>query len=440
MDFKNNCHICRKFGNGMRNLFTGNNTHGADGNTHGADDGKQPFQPVFGMGDGMNCLLRAAILSAVILFAGCGGREAGQEGKDDWLLFRGDAGLSGSTEANLPEHPVVLWTYRSGERTSSSPVVCGGTVYWSDKRGRIRGVGADGVQVFDYRFETAVEATPMICDSVLYIGRIDGYMSALSIATGDTLWNFETMGQVSASPNAGMFGGRRAIVFGSYDNFLYCLDAESGRCLARFESGYYINGATGCADGCFVSGGCDAWLRIVDARSGLTSDSVELDTYLPASPAIIPAPTAAGGDYCYIADHSGNVYETVIREGRIVSHGKIVTAPGEGGSSVCVPAVTERTLFVLSDDRCLYAVDRTDGTVRWKYMQKGSSGESSPVAAGDRVVSCTRDGIVSILDASDGRLLWEYDTGEQITASPAVIEGFFYILTGKGTLFRFGNK
>ncbi|MDR0349857.1 MAG: serine/threonine protein kinase, partial [Tannerella sp.] len=39
------------------------------------------------------------------------------------------------------------------------------------------------------------------------------------------------------------FAGRKAIVFGSYDNYLYCVDAVTGRELNRFQSGYYLNGA-----------------------------------------------------------------------------------------------------------------------------------------------------------------------------------------------------
>ena len=36
-----------------------------------------------------------------------------------------------------------------------------------------------------------------------------------------------------------------------------------------------------------VFGGCDKWLRIVDCTSGVATDSLELDAYLPASPAIL---------------------------------------------------------------------------------------------------------------------------------------------------------
>jgi outer membrane protein assembly factor BamB len=360
--------------------------------------------------------------------------KSGEETNDrNWPLFRGDAGLSGYTDNKLPAKPVLLWKYTSDARTVSSPVIYDHTAYWCDKRGRIYGVDADGTLCFDYRFETAVEATPMIQDSILYIGRIDGFMSALSLAARDTLWNFETWGQVSASPNIGWFGGKQAVVFGSYDNYLYCLDKQTGKEINRFESGYYINGAVALWEDYFISGGCDAWLRVINGTTGEQSDSLKLDTYIPASPAI-------DGMYCYIADHSGNIYEIVLQNGKISRSKKVIKATDDGGSFVSVPALSKETLFILSDDRHLYAIDRKTGDVRWKYLQKGISGESSPVVCRNQVISCTKTGIVSILDADAGTLLWEYDAGEQITACPAVIKGRFYILTAKGTLFCFGEK
>jgi outer membrane protein assembly factor BamB len=181
-----------------------------------------------------------------------------------------------------------------------------------------------------------------------------------------------------------------------------------------------------------VFGGCDAWLRIINGASGQPSDSLELGNYIPASPAIV-------GEYCYIADHSGNVFEITIQEGKIIHSRKMVEATDDSGAFVSVPALSANTLFVLSDDRHLYAIDRKTGEVRWKFLQKGSSGESSPVVCADKIISCSKNGIVSIVDTDGGTLLWEYDTGEQITSCPAVIKGCFYILSAKGTLFCFGE-
>ena len=351
----------------------------------------------------------------------------------NWPIFRGNPSLSGYTKISLSDNPELLWSFKSDSYTKSSPIVYNQVVYWSNRRGRIYGINNEGKQVFDYSFETAVDATPMIYDSVLYIGRIDGKLSAVSLTKQDTLWNFETFGQISASPNRIDFAGREAIVVGSYDDFLYCLDKKSGNEINRFKSGYYINGAVAQNDNFIVYGGCDGWLRVVDCISGRQTDSMEVESFIPASPAI-------SNDWCYIADYSGTVYEVELDKGKIVSSQKIIDSQnGESRSFVSVPAVSDDKVYIVSDDRNLYAIDRRDGSTAWKYLLKGDTGESSPVVCNDKLLVCTKTGIVSIHDARKGDSLWEYDTGEQIIASPAVINGYFYILTFKGTLFCFGG-
>jgi outer membrane protein assembly factor BamB len=377
-----------------------------------------------------NCIYYLCLL---LYLSSCALRNGGVESCEadgSWNIFRGDAGLKAFANDSLSNKPSLMWMFRSEARTASSPVIYNGTAYWCDKRGKIYGVDAVGKQIFAFDFQTAIEASPLIIDSTLFIGRIDGFMSALSLSECDTLWNFETQGQISASPNVTIFKGQEAIVFGSYDNSLYCIDKTTGVELSRFESGYYINGAVAVQGQFFFSGGCDAWLRIFDSEKGLPADSLLLDTYLPASPAL-------DGNECYIADHSGNVYVITTRHGKIVSHTKLVEASGNDGALTSVPALSASTLYTLSDNRSLYAIDRKTGRVRWSYLQKGASGESSPLACRNTVVCCTKTGIVSMLNYLTGELLWEYDTGEQITASPALADGRLYILTAKGTLFCF---
>ena len=366
-----------------------------------------------------------------LLLCACTDKKGSDEtNSNDWSIFRGNPSLNAYTEASLPDNPVLLWTFQSGAFTKSSPVVYNQTVYWSDRRGRIFGVNIEGKQVFDYAMETAVDASPMVFDTVLYIGRIDGRLGAISLEKQDTLWTFETEGQIAASPNRMNFDGREAVIVGSYDHNLYVIDSRNGQEINRFASGYYLNGAVAQSNNYIVYGGCDGWIRVVDGVSGTQTDSLEVETYIPASPAM-------NGDWCYIADHSGNVYEIKLDKGKIASSKKIIES--QDGSLVSVPAVSDKMVYIVSGERNVYAINRKDGSTAWKYLLKGNTGESSPVICNDKIIVCTKTGIVSIFDANTGKLLWEYDTGEQIIASPAVISGYFYILTFKGTLFCFGK-
>ncbi|MBO7419009.1 MAG: PQQ-binding-like beta-propeller repeat protein [Bacteroidaceae bacterium] len=351
----------------------------------------------------------------------------------DWELFRGNEQLSGYTSTLLPEKPELLWSYKAQSRTVSSPVVLDGVTYWSDRRGKVLGVDLSGEQVFNYNLNMLVEATPMIRDSVLYVGTIEGRMVALSLTKCDTLWTFETWGQISASPNHVDFEGRDAIVFGSYDNYLYSIDQHDGKPISQFESGYYLNGAVALWDKYVIFGGCDQWIRVINCETGIQTDSLLLDAYIPCSPAI-------DGNHVYVGDYSGNIYELQMRKDGIAKSQKLLEATDDDGDNVSVPAIDDNQLYVFTGSRYLTAVDRNSGNVKWRQMLKGNVGESSPVVCRDKVIACTKTGIISIFRAKDGELLWEYDAGEDIVGSPAIIKDHFLILTVRGTLLCFGNK
>ena len=212
----------------------------------------------------------------------------------------------------------------------------------------------------------------MLHDSVLYIGRIDGALAAISLSKRDTLWCYRTEGQISASPNVVDFGREKALVVGSYDNYMYCIDLRSGVLRSKFESGYYINGAVATHKRHAIFGGCDAWLRIVDCQKGEVTDSLQLDGYIPASPAIAE-------ENIYIGDYSGNIYEIRTDKGRIYDYRTLLAAEENSGALVSVPAVTPDVLYITSSDKYLFAIDRTTGKELWRYLLKGNIGDSSPV-------------------------------------------------------------
>lgn len=93
------------------------------------------------------------------LLVGCEGNEdTVDDGNSlNWSLFRGDASLSGYTDRSLPKKPSLLWSYKSGVRTVSSPIVHQGTTYWCDKKGHIWGIDLKGEPVFGYDLDTPVE-------------------------------------------------------------------------------------------------------------------------------------------------------------------------------------------------------------------------------------------------------------------------------------------
>lgn len=351
---------------------------------------------------------------------------------EDWLIFRGNPSLNGYTDRTLPDAPKLKWQFNNDVRTVSSPIVHNGIVYTCDRKGVIRGIDSNGELCFEHNLETTVEASFLIKDTSIYIGRIDGFVSAISLNTKETLWDFETEGQISGSPNIIRNGNDSKILVGSYDCNMYTINAATGKEESRFETGYYINGASALWKDYMIFGGCDAWVRIVDTRNGEVCDSLQLKAYVPASPAILD-------NFAYISDYHGNLYEIEIADGKFKSHRELISVNKEDSESgvVSMPTVTKDAVYILTGDRKISCIDRKSGEIKWSKLLRGETGESAPLACKDKILVCTKDGHASILQCNDGKEIWYYEIGEQIIASPAIVKNGFYIQTSRGKLFCF---
>jgi outer membrane protein assembly factor BamB len=79
-----------------------------------------------------------------------------------------------------------------------------------------------------------------------------------------------------------------------------------------------------------------------------------------------------------------------------------------------------------------------------KVLYRGKSGApgayfSSPVAAGGKIFIASRNGIVTVFEAGEKlSILAQNDFGENITATPAVVDNKIYLRTSKW-LYAFGK-
>ncbi|VTS06697.1 outer membrane protein assembly factor BamB family protein [Tuwongella immobilis] len=78
------------------------------------------------------------------------------------------------------------------------------------------------------------------------------------------------------------------------------------------------------------------------------------------------------------------------------------------------PAIVGDTVFIASFDEHLYALNRTDGTLRWKT--KLAPMKAPAAVHKNRVFIGDIDGKFYGLDATTGKRLWTYEMGAEITA------------------------
>ena len=382
-------------------------------------------------------------------------------GVGQWLSYRGDAALTGrATDQRIhldvepgsgkPLSP--LWSYKAPDAIHSSPVIAQGLVFFGCDNKQVYALDAlTGDRRWRFGTKAPVEASPLLRGGRLYIGATDGDFYALNAATGREIWSYRTGGKVAGAANRAVLpDGTEVILFGSYDANLYCLTASQGTLCWKYTTGSYVNGTpaivagdagatTGparaatlpAAAGRVVIGGCDNRLHIVALATGRGEASVDLGSYVAASPAV------ADG-VAYIGQYAGRLLAVNL------DHHATIWKFSQGDhpffSSAAVAA--DRVVFG-GRDRQVHALDRATGRECWSFTTRGEV-DSSPVIADGKVIVGSDDGRLYILSLKDGRELWSYRVGPGIATAPAVVADpqgtLIVVTTDDGTVQAFAGR
>lgn len=341
----------------------------------------------------------------------------------EWPVFRGDNALTGTSSSSVPNKPSVLWSHTVGKKIVSSPVISRGMVV-------IGGSGvfalsvSNGKRLWSFPSSNSFDAPPLIHDGAVYIGDIAGTFYSFDLAGGAVRWKYTTDEQFAGSANA--VPGKGLIVAGCYDNRLYAFDAR-GNVAWKFETDNYINGSAAVSEDRIVFGGCDGILHAL-SFSGEKRAAIEVESYIPSSPAVIGARAYTGnyGGYFICAD---------------IAKGRIEWKFGEedGAPFFSSPSVSGGRVVAGRRDNKLYCLDARSGKKIWTFTTRGDV-DSSPVIASNTVVAASADGSVYALSLETGKLLWSYEIGGRITSSPAVDDGRIIIGCEDGRVYALGAK
>ncbi len=102
------------------------------------------------------------------------------------------------------------------------------------------------------------------------------------------------------------------------------------------------------------------------------------------------------------------------------------------------PTSTDNRLIIVSYNSSynstIYALDKDDGTLRWKKVWNDIIW-SSPMVAGDTIYFGDRGGAISALDISTGEEKWKYMTGYSIDAVPVFADDTVYTASYDGKVY-----
>ena len=329
----------------------------------------------------------------------------------DSPMFRGDTQHSGIYKApGVPAFNSVKWKFHTGGRVISSPAVVGGVAYVGSTDCNLYAIDAQsGAQKWKFETKGWVVSSPAVVSSIVYFLSYDGNFYAVDAAGGQLKWKFATGGErryagthlhylqpvtermpdpwdVFLSSPAVWNG---TVYFGSSDGNVYALDALTGLLKWKFQSGDVVHSSPAIADGVLYVGSWDTFFYALDAASG--KEKWRFKT----------------GDDPDAHNHVGIQSSPVVAEG---------------------------VVYFGSRDAYAYALDAANGKQVWKFSTEGSWVNNSPVVQDGHVYFATSvPGIMHVVDAKTGKVVFDVPAGSPVFASMSIANGVLYMgnFTGK---------
>ncbi|MBU0953460.1 MAG: PQQ-binding-like beta-propeller repeat protein [Nanoarchaeota archaeon] len=271
-----------------------------------------------------------------------------------------------------------------GGSFTAAPLIHRNTVYVGCHDKNFYALTMDGKEKWRFGANANFSWQASTDGDTIYVGCYDHNLYAFDAATGTLKWKFATNDIVIAAPS---FHEDRAY-FGSGDSNIYCVDCTNGKELWRFHTNGVAFSVT-VKDNCVYSGYGD------------------------------------GVFYCLDLDgHEVWRFKT--------SYGRVMAYP---------PAFMDDLVFISSDDRNVYALDKTTGTVRWKFSALDTT--YTPHYFDGRIFIGSRDFNFYCLDAKTGKQQWKFKTnhfsldilpGPDITYGASWDTNLYALATATGTL------
>src|SRR5581483_3256984 len=183
-------------------------------------------------------------------------------------------------------------------------------------------------------------------------------------------WKFKTEGQIYSTP--ALVDG--ILYFGSNDHNLYAVDASTGTQKWKFKTDARVTSSPAVANGIVFFESYDGNLYAVDAATGKQKWKF-----------------ATGGEHRFTAPHL---------------HGSLPITekmPDPFDLYLSSPVVSNGIVYFGSGDTNIYALNSSDGSLKWKF-QTGDVVHASPALADNTLYIGSWDSYFYALDAASGKL------------------------------------
>ena len=360
-------------------------------------------------------LLLSTIL-CMIPFTGCSQKT------DQAVMFRGNKQHTGIyTTQGVEQFSAVKWTFKTGGKIISSPVISQKTAYFGSSDFFLYAVDiTTGQQKWKFDTDGVVTSSPAVCEGLVLFGSFDGLFYAVDAKSGKEKWKFETGGEQlfgaiglwGLTPKDKMLSDPwdlfisstvvdgSIVYFGSGDSYIYALNVKTGEEIWKFKTEMGVHSSPAIYNGKLYCGSWDSQVYALDAKTG--KKVWQFNT---------------GKDDQY------HLYEGVQSS----------------------PVIVDSTVYIGSRSAKFFALNSETGEKKWQYETGGPWIPSSASVYKGTVYFGTSDSYLMLaLDCVTGKKKWEFNAGAWVFSSPAIVGETIYFGCHNGRLFALdittGNK
>ena len=274
---------------------------------------------------------------------------------------------------------------------------------------------------WDYTAASAVEKTIIAADSVIFFGTKDGRIEAVNIGTGERVGEKKmTHASTCALAGKNLIIARR---FG--DETLYHYDIRSNDFLWKVEAGDISTEPLVLEDAVVVSSLYNH-VDLYELETGTRIWTFETDDQIRSSPAYAHNMVVFGCD-----DH--HLYAVDKANGRLKWKYKT------GAPVQSIPGINskEKVVYIGSLDNHFYALKLETGEKLWDFSAGGKIFNGIAIDDG-KVIFGSTDRHLYCLDEQNGDLLWKFSAGSVISTNPVIardvvifgsLDGHIYIVS-----------
>ncbi|MGB7295721.1 MAG: PQQ-binding-like beta-propeller repeat protein [Candidatus Aminicenantales bacterium] len=253
----------------------------------------------------------------------------------------------------------ISWTFTSPVPFGCPPALGVERLFVWDQENSVFCLDTKGALLWQMKVSERISSPVSLDGDHVYFGTETGYLLALSQASGELLWGFETGGTVSAA----------AVFFGNQ----LCL------------------------------GSGDGWVYMISSKGRLRG-TIEVGSPILVTPLV-------DGHRLYIGSEDRAIHCYDLRN---MERKWVITA---GGRLLATPRTDQKRIYFPASNGVLYALNKENGHILWWWISPSKSRYGLEFD-GQNILTTSASPYLHSLNIKSGKALGRFDAGEEIRSNP----------------------